>query len=84
MLQGSSIDLESQGNQFQARGVLLVGGGGLGVEPALEPRSHRLDLQGLGLACQPGAPLQAQEVLAIDLVPQQDFKRLPIDRTLEP
>ena len=62
----------------------LVGGGGLGVEPALEPGSHRLDLQGLGLARQPGAPLQTQEVLAIDLGPQQAFQCLPIDGTLEP
>ena len=43
-----------------------------------------MDLQGLGLAHQPGAPLQAQEVLAIDLVPQQAFQPLPIDGTLEP
>ena len=43
-----------------------------------------MDLQGLGLAHQPGAPLQAQEALAIDLVPQQVFKRLPIDGSLEP
>ena len=62
----------------------MVSGGGLGVEPALQPGAHRLDLHRLGLARQPGAPLQAQEGLAIDLAPQQAFQCLPIDGTLEP
>lgn len=53
------------------------------IEPAFEPGTDRLDLQGMLLALKPGPALESQQPLISDLLAQQSFQALAIDHPIE-